>query len=71
MAHRFLSYLTFCLEVLNWGFSVSFIFNVCLEVLKGLSHEIDFKNVVENGQILALRAAAGFFNFSEAALIFN
>ncbi len=30
--------------------------------LKGLSHEIDFKNVVENGQILALiRAAAGFF----------
>ncbi len=28
--------------------------------LKGLSHEIDFKNVVENGQILALiRAAAG------------
>jgi hypothetical protein len=30
-------------------------------VLKGLSHEIDFKNVVENGQILALiRAAAGF-----------
>ncbi len=31
------------------------------EWLKGLSHEIDFKNVVENGQILALiRAAAGF-----------
>jgi hypothetical protein len=32
------------------------------EALKGLSHEIDFKNVVENGQILALivRAAAGF-----------
>ncbi len=30
-------------------------------ILKGLSHEIDFKNVVENGQILALiRAAAGF-----------
>ncbi len=29
--------------------------------LKGLSHEIDFKKVVENGQILALiRAAAGF-----------
>ncbi len=29
--------------------------------LKGLSHEIDFINVVENGQILALiRAAAGF-----------
>jgi hypothetical protein len=29
--------------------------------LKGLSHEIDFKNVVENGQILALiRARAGF-----------
>ncbi len=29
--------------------------------LKGLSHEIDFKNVDENGQILTLtRAAAGF-----------
>jgi hypothetical protein len=29
--------------------------------LKGLSHEIDFKNVDENGHILALlRAAAGF-----------
>jgi hypothetical protein len=29
--------------------------------LKGLSHEMDFKNVDENGQILALtRAAAGF-----------
>jgi hypothetical protein len=29
--------------------------------LKGLSHEIDFKNIDENGQILALtRAAAGF-----------
>ena len=29
--------------------------------LKGLSQEIDFKNVDENGQILALtRAAAGF-----------
>jgi hypothetical protein len=32
--------------------------------LLGLSHEIDFKNVVENGQILALiRAAAGFLIF--------
>jgi hypothetical protein len=31
------------------------------QYLKGLSHEIDFKNVDENGQILALvRAAAGF-----------
>jgi hypothetical protein len=31
------------------------------ERLKGLSHEIDFNNVDENGQILALtRAAAGF-----------
>jgi hypothetical protein len=30
-------------------------------ILKGLSHEIDFKNVEEIGQILALtRAAAGF-----------
>jgi hypothetical protein len=27
--------------------------------LKRLSHEIDFKNVVENGQILALIRAAG------------
>jgi hypothetical protein len=37
--------------------------NVRLEIssLKGLSHEIDLKNVDENGQILALlRAAAGF-----------
>ncbi len=33
----------------------------CGILLKGLSHEIDFKNVDENGQILALtRAAAGF-----------
>jgi hypothetical protein len=32
--------------------------------LKGLSHEIDFKNVDENGQILALiRAAAVFLIF--------
>jgi hypothetical protein len=28
---------------------------------KGLSHEIDFKNVDENGQILALRGAADGF----------
>jgi hypothetical protein len=33
-------------------------------MLKGLSHEIDFKNDDENGQILAfLRAAAGFLIF--------
>ncbi len=32
-----------------------------IQVLKGLSHEIDFKNVDENGQNLALlRAAAGY-----------
>ncbi len=32
--------------------------------LKGLSHEIDFKNVDENGQILALtRASAEFLIF--------
>jgi hypothetical protein len=32
-----------------------------LQTLKGLSHEIDFKNDNENGQILALiRAAVGF-----------
>ncbi len=36
-------------------------FIVCTVLLKGLSHEIDFKNLDENGQILALlRAAAGF-----------
>jgi hypothetical protein len=39
-------------------------YGTCIGVntfLKGLSHEIDFKNVDENGQILALlRAAAGF-----------
>ncbi len=35
--------------------------HVFIVLLKGLSHEIDFKNVDENGQILALiRAAAGF-----------
>ncbi len=35
--------------------------NTTVKALKGLSHEIDFKNVDENGQILALlRAAAGF-----------
>jgi hypothetical protein len=31
--------------------------------LKGLSHEIDFKNVVENGQILALIRARLVFEF--------
>ncbi len=36
-------------------------FTILITDLKGLSHEIDFKNVDENGQILALlRAAAGF-----------
>jgi hypothetical protein len=35
--------------------------DIWVMLLKGLSHEIDFKNVDENGQILALiRAAAGF-----------
>ncbi len=34
--------------------------------LKGLSYEIDFKNVDENWQILALtRAAAGFWIFQK------
>ncbi len=33
------------------------------EVLKGLSHEIDFKNVEENGQILALLRARLVFEF--------
>jgi hypothetical protein len=36
---------------------VNFIYLLCL---KGLSHQIDLKNVNENGQILALWAAAGF-----------
>jgi hypothetical protein len=36
--------------------------NPCVIALKGLSHEIDFKNVDENWQILALtRAAAGYW----------
>jgi hypothetical protein len=40
--------------------------------LKGLSHEIDLKNVDDNGQTMALLlAAAGFLNFSEAPLIFS
>ncbi len=40
--------------------------------LKGLSYEIDFKNVDENWQILTLtRAAAGFWIFLEALLIFS
>jgi hypothetical protein len=47
----------YLLNVLNTAFVL---FNA-IEPLKGLSHEIDFKNVDENGQILALtRAAAGF-----------
>jgi hypothetical protein len=34
---------------------------ISADTLKGLSHEIDFKNVDENGQVLALlTAAAGF-----------
>jgi hypothetical protein len=41
--------------------ALAFFRGICL---KGLSHEIDFKNIVENGQILALiRAAAGFLIF--------
>ncbi len=32
--------------------------------LKGLSHEIDFKNVDENGQILALKRVFEFFEDS-------
>jgi hypothetical protein len=40
---------------------VPFTYLTAILSLKGLSHEIDFKNVDENGQILALlRAAAGF-----------
>ncbi len=38
--------------------------------LKGLSHETDFNNVDENGQILALtRAAAGFKIFRRLLLV--
>jgi hypothetical protein len=34
---------------------------LAIDSLKGLSHEIDFENVDENGQIFALiRAAVGF-----------
>ena len=48
------------------------LFFLFIHLLKGLSHEIDFKNVDENGQILALtRAAAGFLIFSETPLIFS
>ncbi len=44
--------------------SLASILNFLSRRLKGLSHEIDFKNVVENGQILAfIRAAAGFLIF--------
>jgi hypothetical protein len=47
---RILGYLSIC----NCKF-------IKLMHFKGLSHEIDFKNVDEYGQILALiRAAAGF-----------
>ncbi len=38
--------------------------------LKGLSHEIDFKNVDENGQIVLNKGHGWFLNFSEA-LIFS
>ncbi len=39
----------------------TFVAPLKLLILKGLSQEIDFKNVDENGPILALiRAAAGF-----------
>jgi len=39
--------------------------------LKGLSHEMDFNNVDENLQMLALLGAAAGFEFFEAPLIFN
>jgi hypothetical protein len=46
---------------LKKAFSFPHHFPVAGAHLKGLSHEIDFENVDENGQILALiRAAAGF-----------
>ncbi len=51
------------LPTMNGG-SVKHIFRFKLLNLKGLSHEIDFENVDENLQILALtRAAAGFWIF--------
>jgi len=43
----------------SWRSSMTAMLVDCLR--QGMSHEIDFKNVVENGQILALiRPAAGF-----------
>jgi hypothetical protein len=39
--------------------------------LKGLTHEMDFNNVDENLQMLALLGAAAGFEFFEAPLIFN
>jgi hypothetical protein len=44
----------------TWFLGINFFTGIYF--LKGLSHEIDFKNIDENGQILALlRAAAGFW----------
>ncbi len=53
----------FCLQYnennLKWTLDIKK--STSYTILKGLSHEIDFKNVDENGQILALiRAAAEF-----------
>ena len=46
------------------------LFAVKSEFLKGLSHEIDFKNFDKNLQNLAyLRDAAGFLNFLGAPMI--
>ncbi len=50
----------------GWFYRIAggFLFCVKITALKGLSHKIDFKNVDENEQILALtRAAAGFWMF--------
>ncbi len=43
-----------------------------ISLLKGLSHEIDFKNVDQKGPDLGLIKGRGWFlNFSEAPLIFS
>ena len=50
-----------CLRNPRIACNADFVYQYRWENLKGLSHEIDLKNVDENGQILALlRAAAGF-----------
>jgi hypothetical protein len=52
---------TLIYNILNSHISHVLVHACNFNILKGLSHEIDFKKVDENGQILAkIRAAAGF-----------